>query len=50
MLSTISININNKAKKNTVLPGINSINNSKIRLLKNYIYKEIVSEKKKNES
>ena len=50
MLTTISININNKAKKNTVLPGINSMKNSKIRLLKNYIYKEIVSEKKKNEN
>jgi hypothetical protein len=49
MLSTISININNKAKRNSVLPGINSMKSSKIHLLKNYIYKEIVSEKKKNE-
>ncbi len=49
MLSTISININNKSKRNSVLPGINSMKNSKIHLLKNYIYKEIVSEKKKNE-
>ena len=32
MLTTISININNKAKKNTVLPGINSMKNSKKRM------------------